>query len=117
MIHIRFYAALVLLDLLQETPVSSVARTFALPCGQVQTLQHTSMVTAMMLSKFCQQLRWHDIASLASSIAPKLRDGVDEELLPLMELSRNLMTGACARAAQRGHHHCYARGQRLGFKT
>lgn len=48
MIHQRFFAALALNDLVNETPISTVAETYTLNKGVIQNLQQAASTFAGM---------------------------------------------------------------------
>ncbi|KAK6065809.1 DEAD/DEAH box helicase [Seiridium cupressi] len=57
-IYTRFYLALQLRDLCNESPVHIVARKFDMPRGSVQTLAQTCEGFAAGMIKFCEGMGW-----------------------------------------------------------
>jgi hypothetical protein len=65
-IYCRFYLALQLRDLCNESPVHVVAQKYAVPRGSVQALAQTCQGFAAGMVKFCQQMDWGYVGSQAA---------------------------------------------------
>ncbi|XP_035703456.1 DNA polymerase theta isoform X2 [Folsomia candida] len=87
MIHQRFFAALALNDLVNETPISTVAETYTLNKGVIQNLQQAASTFAGMVTAFCDRLEWKNIELLLSQFQDRLQFGVQRELCDLVRLS------------------------------
>ncbi|KAK6206086.1 hypothetical protein LQW54_007921 [Pestalotiopsis sp. IQ-011] len=57
-IYCRFYLALQLRDICNESPIHAVARKYDVPRGSVQTLAQTCQGFAAGMVKFCEGMRW-----------------------------------------------------------
>lgn len=64
-IYARFYLALQLRDLCNESPVHVVARKYDVPRGSVQALAQTCQGFAAGMVKFCQHMDWGYVGSYA----------------------------------------------------
>jgi hypothetical protein len=60
-IHKRFYAALMLSELIKEVPFASVMRRFSVNRGTLQSLQSLSSTFAGMVTIFVEKLGWTNI--------------------------------------------------------
>lgn len=57
-VYRRFYFALQLRDLCNETTIHAVARKYDMPRGTVQNLSQTCQGFAAGMVKFCEQMGW-----------------------------------------------------------
>ncbi len=96
MVHKRFFVALALQDLVNETPLSDVCAKFSCNRGMLQTLQLTAATFAGMVTSFSKQLGWSSVEILISQFQDRLHFGVSRDLLDLMKLP--ILNGRCARA-------------------
>lgn len=56
LIHVRFFAALMLNDLVHEVPLKIVVKKYSINRAQIQTLRQTAASFAGMVTVFCQKL-------------------------------------------------------------
>ncbi|KAJ0178943.1 hypothetical protein K1T71_005718 [Dendrolimus kikuchii] len=94
-IHKRFYTALALQDLVNETPLSEVSTKFQCARGFLQSLQQAAATFAGMVTAFCRQLGWKNMEMLVSQFQDRLHFGIHSELIELMKLPS--LNGARAR--------------------
>ncbi|CAH2071669.1 unnamed protein product, partial [Iphiclides podalirius] len=95
-IHKRFYTALALQDLVNEVPLSEVAKKFQCARGFLQGLQQAAATFAGMVTAFCRQLGWKNMELIISQFQDRLHFGIHSELIELMKLSS--LNGIRARA-------------------
>lgn len=57
-VYARFYLALQLRDLCNESPIHAVAKKYDVPRGAVQNLAQASEGFAAGMIKFCQYMNW-----------------------------------------------------------
>lgn len=93
--HQRFYTALALNDLVNETSISQVAEKYLVNKGVVQNLQQAASTFAGMVTAFCNRLGWFNIELLLSQFQERLQFGVQRELVDLVRL--DLLNGQRAR--------------------
>ncbi|XP_062391805.1 DNA polymerase theta [Sardina pilchardus] len=86
-IHKRFFTTLVLLDLVNEVPLSVVAKKYGCSRGQLQSLQQSASTYAGMVTVFCNRLGWHNLEILLSQFQSRLSFGVQRELCDLVRIS------------------------------
>ncbi|XP_050213511.1 helicase and polymerase-containing protein TEBICHI isoform X2 [Mercurialis annua] len=92
----RFYVALILSRLVQETPVGEVCEAFKVARGMVQALQENAGRFAAMVSLFCERLGWHDLEGLVSKFQSRVSFGVRAEVVELTTIP--YVKGSRARA-------------------
>lgn len=85
-VHLRFYVALALDELVQEVPLPDVAAKYGCPKGLLQSLQQSAATYAGMVSIFCQRLGWRNMELLVSQFQARLHFGVQPELCELLRL-------------------------------
>lgn len=85
-LHRRFYAALVLQDLVNEVPLPVVSRRYKINRGLLQSLQNSSSTFAGMVTVFCQKLGWTCIELLLDQFQSRLSFGVSRELCNLVRI-------------------------------
>ncbi|BFZ62187.1 hypothetical protein YB2330_003269 [Saitoella coloradoensis] len=85
-IHKRFYAALMLQDLINERSLSDVAAKFDIERGFLQSLTSLSGGFASMVGAFCTKLGWGTLAMLLEHFRDRLMFGVKDDLLELAKL-------------------------------
>ncbi|XP_059178781.1 DNA polymerase theta-like [Physella acuta] len=105
-VHQRFYTALVLNNLIQETPILDVAMKYNLNKGQLQSLQQTAATYAGMVTVFCGRLGWHNLELLLSHFQKRLSCGVQQELVDLVRIST--LNASSARMLYNGGYHTVA---------
>lgn len=84
----RFWIALILRDVLQETPLSHVEEKFGIARGLVQGIQDRASRHAGMLATFCLRTGWNDLEILIRQFQSRVLHGVLPEMLQLMEVPR-----------------------------
>lgn len=84
----RFWIALILSDILQETPFSLVHAKFGIQRGLVQGIQDRASRHAGMLATFCARVGWTDFEILIRQFQSRVLHGVLPEMLQLMEVPR-----------------------------
>ena len=94
-IHRRFYAALVLQDLVNEVPLPLISRKYSINRGLLQSLQNSSSVFAGMVTVFCNRLGWTGLELLLEQFQSRLSFGVTRELCNLVRIP--LLNGCQAR--------------------
>eukprot|EP00106_Octopus_bimaculoides_P021111 XP_014788553.1 PREDICTED: DNA polymerase theta-like [Octopus bimaculoides] len=94
-IHKRFYTCLCLNDLVQEMPLSEVAKKYTCSKGQLQSLQQSAGTFAGMVTVFCARLGWTMLEVLLSQFHSRLTFGIQPELCDLVRIS--LLNGQQAR--------------------
>ncbi|CAN1785302.1 Helicase and polymerase-containing protein TEBICHI [Linum perenne] len=92
----RFYVALILSRLVQESPVAEVCEAFKVARGMVQALQENSGRFASMVTLFCERLGWHDLEGLVSKFQNRVSFGVRAEIVELTTIPH--VKGSRARA-------------------
>ncbi|XP_050938206.1 helicase and polymerase-containing protein TEBICHI isoform X2 [Cucumis melo] len=92
----RFYVALILSRLVQETPIPEVCEAFKVARGMVQALQESAGRFASMVSVFCERLGWHDLEGLVAKFQNRVSFGVRAEIVELTTIP--YVKGSRARA-------------------
>nr|KYP53975.1 hypothetical protein KK1_000141 [Cajanus cajan] len=92
----RFYVALILSLLVQETPVGEVCAAFKVARGMVQALQENAGRFASMVAVFCERLGWHDLEGLVAKFQNRVSFGVRAEIVELTTIP--YVKGSRARA-------------------
>ncbi|CAL1548393.1 unnamed protein product, partial [Lymnaea stagnalis] len=105
-IHQRFYTALVLNYLVQETPIMEVAAKFNCNKGQLQSLQQSASTYAGMVTVFCGRLGWHNLELLLSQFQKRLSCGVQQELVDLVRIEA--LNASSARMLYNAGYHTVA---------
>ena len=85
-IHARFFAALILFDLIREISINSISARYGVPRGHIQALQTTASTFAGMVNAFCHQLKWWPLESLVSQFSDRLCFGVEPDIIPLAQI-------------------------------
>ncbi|XP_017968668.1 DNA polymerase theta isoform X1 [Drosophila navojoa] len=85
-IHKRFYTALALQELVNETPINVVAHKFKCQRGMLQSLQQMASTFAGIVSAFCNSLQWSTLALVVSQFKDRLYFGIHRDLIDLMRL-------------------------------
>ncbi|XP_078170110.1 helicase and polymerase-containing protein TEBICHI-like [Carex rostrata] len=79
----RFYVALMLSRLVQETSIANVCEAFNVDKGMIQCLQENAGRFASMVSVFCQRLGWSDLEGIISKFQNRVSFGVRAEIAEL----------------------------------
>lgn len=82
----RFYTALALLDLVNESPVNEVAARYKCSRGLLQSLQQMASTFAGIVTAFCKALNWSMLALIIDQFKERLFFGVHRDLIELMRL-------------------------------
>ncbi|KAL1915366.1 uncharacterized protein VTP21DRAFT_6824 [Calcarisporiella thermophila] len=85
-IHRRFFAAMILNDLVHEVPFSDLVMKYQVNRGTIQALQLTSSSFAAMITTFCQRLGWNNLAIILSQFQDRVNFGVEKELCELARI-------------------------------
>ncbi|VDM81979.1 unnamed protein product [Strongylus vulgaris] len=85
-LHLRFFSALALYEVVNEKPIDEVARRFRISRGTLQTLQQQSATYAAMVVAFCSRLGWTYLHDLLKGFAARLAFGVRRELTELVSI-------------------------------
>ncbi|XP_055853276.1 DNA polymerase theta [Episyrphus balteatus] len=85
-IHKRFYTALALQELVNETPVNTVAVKYKCNRGMLQSLQQMASTFAGIVTAFCNSLNWTMLALIVGQFKERLFFGVHRDLIDLMRL-------------------------------
>ncbi|VDP05370.1 unnamed protein product [Soboliphyme baturini] len=86
LVHMRFYNALALFDLLEETPIEVVAEKYGCNRGHLQSLQQQAATFAGMITTFCDRLGWHSLTAVLQGFGERLAFGVKRELTELVKI-------------------------------
>lgn len=85
-IHKRFYTALALQELVNETPINVVAHKFKCQRGMLQSLQQMASTFAGIVTAFCNSLQWSTLSLVVSQFKDRLYFGIHRDLIDLMRL-------------------------------
>ncbi|KAI8130699.1 DNA polymerase theta [Lucilia cuprina] len=85
-IHKRFYTALALQELVNETPINVVAIKYKCTRGMLQSLQQMSSTFAGIVTSFCNSLQWDTLSLIVSQFKERLYFGIHRDLIDLMRL-------------------------------
>ncbi|KAH8312810.1 hypothetical protein KR044_013001, partial [Drosophila immigrans] len=85
-IHKRFYTALALQELVNETPINVVAHKFKCGRGMLQSLQQMASTFAGIVTAFCNSLQWSTLSLVVSQFKDRLYFGIHRDLIDLMRL-------------------------------
>ncbi|GAB4817305.1 hypothetical protein N2152v2_004351 [Parachlorella kessleri] len=86
----RFWAALVVSDVVREEQAPDVLRRYGMRPGPLDALKRQVAGFASMVATFCEQmpveLGYHDISTMLKSYQARVLRGVREDILPLSEI-------------------------------
>ncbi|KAJ4457579.1 putative DNA polymerase theta [Paratrimastix pyriformis] len=82
----RFYAAMILCDLMHEEPIYRVESAYSVQRGQVQQLMTLAQTFCGMVVQFCRHLGWTSMAVIIKQLGPRLGFGVRADIVPLMKI-------------------------------
>lgn len=85
-IHKRFYVALALEELVNESPLCNVASKYKLTRGLLQNLQQISSTFAGIVTSFCNSLNWSMLGLIVSQFKERLFFGIHHDLMDLMRV-------------------------------
>jgi hypothetical protein len=85
--YARFYNALILQDVLKETPINKIAETYGVSRGIVQAMQIAGANSSGILSWFWERLQWTDLTVLFMRMNERLSvGGIADELWEITRL-------------------------------
>jgi len=82
----RFFAALVLCDLVNECPMAQAEAKYKLPRGALQSLLRSGQVFANMMVNFSAGMGWFSLERVLAGYVKRLGFGVKPDLVPLTEI-------------------------------
>eukprot|EP00759_Apiculatamorpha_spiralis_P018504 PhF_6_TR24835/c0_g1_i1/m.34250/K19178/HELQ; POLQ-like helicase len=82
----RFWTALILSDLLQETDLQVVSETYNVPRGQLQALMRSATFFSSCMTSFAESMGWHSLQAVLAAYVKRLGYGVKPDLVPLMAI-------------------------------
>lgn len=85
-IHKRFYIALALEELVNETPINVVVHKYKCHRGMLQSLQQMASTFAGIVTAFCNSLQWSTLALIVSQFKDRLFFGIHRDLIDLMRI-------------------------------
>ena len=85
-IHVRFFASLILNDLINETSLNELCSKYKCNKGSIQNIQQSSAVFAGMITAFCEELGWWSLEILLKNFQARLIFGIQHELLDLSQI-------------------------------
>ncbi|KAL5273492.1 POLQ family protein [Megaselia abdita] len=85
-IHKRFYTALALNELVNETPINEIALKYNCNRGLLQSLQQMASTFAGIVTSFCNSLQFQNLSLILSQFKERLFFGVHRDLIDLMRL-------------------------------
>ncbi|OAT13929.1 DNA polymerase theta subunit [Blastomyces gilchristii SLH14081] len=86
-IYHRAYTAFQLRDLSNEVPISTIARKYNIPRGNVQTLTQICHGFAAGIVKFCQRMGWDMLAVVLDHMRDRLQAGARADLLEMAQVA------------------------------
>lgn len=92
----RFFSAMMLSDVLVETPLRDVEVRYQVNRGQIQALMKNAAMFSASICSFCSAMQWYSLEAVLASFVKRLGYGVRPDLVPLMEIKG--VTPARARA-------------------
>lgn len=101
-IHKRFYTALALNELVNETPINDIAVKYNCNRGLLQSLQQMASTFAGIVTSFCNALNFQNMSLILGQFKERLFFGVHRDLIDLMRIpginykrARLLFDGGC----------------------
>eukprot|EP00668_Euglena_longa_P012684 GGOE01015155.1.p1 GENE.GGOE01015155.1~~GGOE01015155.1.p1 ORF type:complete len:1052 (+),score=236.16 GGOE01015155.1:75-3230(+) len=82
----RFFAALVLCDVVSELPMARVELKYKLNRGTIQALLKAAQVFANMMVNFSNTMGWYSLERVLAGYVKRLGFGVKPDLVPLTEI-------------------------------
>lgn len=86
-IYKRFWVALVINDLINEMPLPSICTKYKMTKGTVQQVQRAVAQFAGVISIFCQELGYDNIAALVTPLESRINFSCQRDLLDLIKLN------------------------------
>lgn len=87
-IHLRFFNALMLFDLVRGVPLSQLVWKYGVDRGSIQQLQTLCCTFSGMVKIFCNRIGWPFYDVLISHIQQKLAFGIEADLNALMKIPK-----------------------------
>ncbi|KAJ3222158.1 hypothetical protein HK099_002624 [Clydaea vesicula] len=85
-IHKRFWASMMLNDLVQENEFKYVMNKYGVDRGTLQQLQSVAATFSGMVTIFCEKLGWSNLELLLLQFKERLNFGVQKELIELVRI-------------------------------
>jgi DNA polymerase theta len=85
-VHLRFFTSLILNDLVNETPFSTILTKYGCQKGFLQTLQQSASTYSAMITVFCNRLGWFNLEILVNQFQSRLTFGVQRQLVDLVRI-------------------------------
>lgn len=82
----RFFAALMLQEVLLDRPIRDVCKHYAVSRGDLESLMTSSLSFGVQMVNFCKHMGWWDLEHLLHKYSQTVGVGVKSELLPLTEI-------------------------------
>jgi replicative superfamily II helicase len=82
----RFFATLVLRDLVSEVPLPVIQRKYKILAGDLESAQKDVASSAFNLVSFCREMEYESLELLLKSLVSRLEFGIKQELTELMEI-------------------------------
>lgn len=86
-VYRRFRVALALNDIINEMPLLKVVQKYRITRANLQTAQRSTAQFAGVMTKFCLELGYDNIAALMSPLEPRLNFACQRDLLDLVRLN------------------------------
>ncbi|CAM9228744.1 unnamed protein product, partial [Hapterophycus canaliculatus] len=83
---VRLVAAMALKDVSDGCNLGQVAKSYGMNKGELQSLRQSTATFAGMVASFLKELGWTIFLMLVKGFVPKLSLGVNNQLLPLMQV-------------------------------
>lgn len=85
-IHLRFFTALILNDLVNEITYPNILAKYGCQKGFLQTLQQSAATYSAMITVFCNRLGWFNLEMLVHQFQSRLTFGVQRQLVDLVRI-------------------------------
>ena len=82
-LHGRFWAAMILREVVLEVPLAEICARFQVQRGQIQGLQAMGATFAGMVASFAGKLHWWQLQVLCTSLQNRMDAGAQPDILPL----------------------------------
>eukprot|EP00744_Colponema_vietnamica_P008711 GILI01012417.1.p1 GENE.GILI01012417.1~~GILI01012417.1.p1 ORF type:complete len:950 (-),score=212.57 GILI01012417.1:75-2507(-) len=83
----RYFASLVLSDLLNEVSSATIESRHGLNFSQQQALLRSSAIFSASMVAFCSTMEWFNVEALLAAFVKRLGFGVKPDIIPLMEIN------------------------------
>ncbi|KAJ5066259.1 helicase and polymerase-containing protein [Anaeramoeba ignava] len=85
-IHRKFFVALLLFDLIQETPLPIVSEKYGVDRGEIQSLMNSAGSFSFQVATFCEKIGFHLLHPIMISISERVNFGVKGEIVNLTQI-------------------------------